>query len=453
MHDLSTTVVAVSTPPGRGGVGCLRLSGERAEEIARAVFEPRSQGRDQGPEQGGKPCFGKFFDPEQGALDHGYVVLFAPGHSFTGELTAELWTHGSPAVLQALLEATVASGAVPADPGEFTYRALRHGRLDLARAEAIRDLIDARTRYQARVAFEQAEGNLSRRIAPMRDELEQWIARAEAAVEFVDESETHLPGGRLAAVIDTLITQCNELVAGYRTGRVVRDGARLVLAGRPNTGKSSLFNRLLEEDRAIVTEVAGTTRDTLEEDLSLDGIPVRLIDTAGLREVRDAVELEGVGRARRALEQADLVLLVLDGSRRSDDLERETLARAAEEGARWVAVVNKIDLPRKAGFEETLGVSAKTGEGIAELRRLLRERLVGAGPMEHPIVTNGRHAAALGQALAKLTTAAGAVRDGLSEEWVLEDLKQARQELAAITGEFGVEDLYDRIFSTFCIGK
>jgi len=453
MHDLSTTVVAVATPPGRGGVGCLRISGERAVAVARAMFQPAGQGYDQRSDKGKKPIFGKFLDRDQSPLDHGYLVLFDAGNSFTAESTAELWTHGSPAVLQELLDTAIAAGAVAAGPGEFTYRALRNGRIDLARSEAIKDLIEARTRYQARVAFEQTEGNLSRRIAPLTATLEEWIARGEAAVEFVDETETHLPAGSLADVIGDTITKCDELVAGYRTGRVVRDGARLVLVGRPNVGKSSLFNRLLDEERAIVAEVAGTTRDTLEEDLVLDGIPVRLIDTAGLREVRDAVEREGVGRARRALEQADLVLFVLDGSRETDELERDTLARMETEAGRWVAVVNKCDLTRRERLNGTLAVSAKTGEGVAELRAALRERLLGSAPTEHPVVTNGRHAAALEQARAALTKAATAVKDGLSEEWVLEDLKRARNELAAITGEFDVEDLYDRIFSTFCIGK
>ncbi len=453
MHDLDTTVVAVATPPGRGGIGCLRLSGERSAAIARTMFEYGGKGPGHGLDQGQKPYFGRFLDRDQAPLDHGFLILFDARHAYTGEPTAELWTHGSPAVLQELMDTAIEAGAVAAGPGEFTYRALRNGRLDLARSEAIRDLIEARTRYQARVAFEQAEGSLSRRIAPLTSSLEEWIARGEAAVEFVDESETHLPAGRLAAAIDETIEQCNELVAVFRTGRVVRDGARLVLVGRPNVGKSSLFNRLLEEDRAIVTEVAGTTRDTLEEDLVLDGIPVRLIDTAGLREVRDAVEREGVSRAQRALEQADLVLFVLDGSRETDDLERATLTRVEAEAARWVAVVNKSDLPPRAELNGNLAVSAKTGDGVAELRALLREHLIGGAPPEHPVVTNGRHAAALGRARDTLTKAATAVKEGLSEEWVLEDLKQARTELAAITGAFDVEDLYDRIFSTFCIGK
>jgi tRNA modification GTPase len=449
MHDLSTTLVAVASPPGRGGVGCLRISGDRAAAVAQALFEPAGQGSDQSK----KLVFGRFLDRDHTPLDHGYLVLFEAVNSFTGESTAELWTHGSPAVLQELLDTAIAAGAVAAGPGEFTYRALRNGRLDLARSEAIQDLIEARTRYQARVAFEQTEGNLSRRIAPLTAELEEWIARGEAAVEFSDEAETHLPAGRLAAVIDGTIAKCNELVAGYRTGRVVRDGARLVLVGRPNVGKSSLFNRLLEEDRAIVTEIAGTTRDTLEEDLVLDGIPVRLIDTAGLREVRDAIEIEGVSRAHRALEQADLVLFVLDGSRETDELERDTLTRVETEAGRWVAVVNKSDLPQRMRLNGTRTVSAKNGDGVAELRAELREQLLGNTPAEHPLVTNGRHAAALEQARTTLTRAATAVKEGLSEEWVLEDLKQARRELAVVTGEFGVEDLYDRIFSTFCIGK
>ena len=451
MNDPASTIVAVATPAGRGGVGCVRLSGAGSAEISLALFDPSQTDRPLMP--GEAPRFGKFLGREGRALDHGYLVMFPPGRSFSGELTVELWTHGSPAVLDELVAAAVAAGAVTAGPGEFTYRAVVNGRLDLTRAEAIRDLVEARTLYQARVAFAQAEGALSGRLQPLCLELEEWIARGEAAVEFVEESEAHLPDGRLARAIDSAIAQCNKFVAGYRAGRVVRDGARLVLVGRPNVGKSSLFNRLLEDDRAIVTEVAGTTRDTIEEDLVLDGIPVRLIDTAGLREVRDAVERAGVGRARQALEQADLVLFVLDGSRDPDALERETLARVETEEGRWVAVLNKSDLPLRASLNGTLSVSAETGDGVQALRAELRKKLIGSGPTEHPVVTNGRHAAALEQARGTLAKAASAVEQGMSEEWVLEDLKQARQELAAVTGEFGVDDLYDRIFSTFCIGK
>lgn len=453
MHDLDTTLVAVATPPGRGGIGCVRLSGRQSGEIAAQLFRPASSGTT--PASGGRPVFGRFVDRDGQAIDHGYLVLFSADGSFTGESTAELWPHGSPAVLAEIVEGCVAEGALPAGPGEFTYRALRHGRLDLARAEAVNDLVAARTLYQARLAFAQAEGALSRKLAPLRETLEEWIARAEAAVEFVDESETHLAGGELRRAIDAVRRLGAELLQEFRTGRVVRDGATLAIVGRPNAGKSSLFNRLLARDRAIVTEFAGTTRDTLEEDVDLDGIPLRLIDTAGLRRVDDPVEGEGVRRAEQAREEADLVLLVLDGTRDPQPEELE-VARGADEAERKrrVVVVNKCDLPRAAGpFPEALPVSALTGEGLPRLRDELRGRLVGSGPIENPTITNARHARALEATLVALDRTAAASDAGLPDDLVLEDLKQAMRHVGEITGEFDNEDLYDRIFSTFCIGK
>jgi tRNA modification GTPase len=458
MHDLSTTLVAVGTPPGRGGIGCLRISGPRSSEIARGLFRAASRGAS--PAAGGPPCFGRFLDRQGRALDHGYLVLFPASASFTGESSAELWTHGSPAVLGELVEAAVAAGALPSGPGEFTYRAMRNGRIDLSRAEAVRDLVEARTRYQARLAFAQADGAVARRVTPLRELLEEWIARGEAAVEFVDETETHLPSGALGRAIERARTECQQLLSGFRQGRVVRDGATLAIVGLPNVGKSSLFNRLLEQDRAIVTEIAGTTRDTLEEDLDVGGIPVRLIDTAGLRSVVDPVEGEGVRRAQAARAEADLVLLVLDGSRSLQDDERSALERVASgpERERTIAVLNKSDLPSKSVDVSCSGtplirVSALRGDGIEDLRRELREHLIGSGTLEAPVITNARHARSLEQAAASLEQAWGALQQGLTEEIVVEDLGQAMRHLGQITGEFTTEDLYDRIFSTFCIGK
>ena len=492
MHDLSVTVVAVATPPGRGGVGCVRVSGPEASSIAKQIFRPKTGKVEPGDS---RPRFGRFLGRDGRPLDHGYCVIFPEGSSFTGELTTELWAHGSPAVLAELIQAAVQAGAEPAGPGEFTYRALRHGKLDLARAEAVRDLVAARTLYQARVAFSQAEGALSRRLAPLREELTELIARGEAAVEFVDESETHLTHEQLGRGIVHVREACARLLEDFRTGRLVREGATLVITGLPNVGKSSLFNRLLARERAIVTEVPGTTRDTLEEAVQLDGIPVQLVDTAGLREVADPVESEGVRRAHAARQEADLVLLVLDGTRELQPAEREVLARldppasrefvppderpadreplppherpvagkarpGAEQlahGERTVVVVNKVDLPgvsdRPLPEPSALRVSALTGDGIDRLRRALRERLVGTGPVESPILTDARHARALEEAAAALDRATAASRDGLTEELVLEDLREAMQRLGEITGEFGTEDLYDLIFSTFCIGK
>jgi tRNA modification GTPase len=457
MHDSSATIVAVATAPGRAGVGCVRLSGAAAVEIGARLFEAAAA--EGSPAPGGPPRFGRFLGREGRPLDHGYLVAFPAGRSFSGELTVELWSHGSPAVLDELTAAAIAAGAEPADPGEFTYRAVSNGRLDLTRAEAVRDLVEARTLYQARVAFAQAEGALALRLRPLREKLEEWIARGEAAVEFVDEAETHLPPGELRRAIDGALAGCRALLEGFRTGRVVRDGATLAMIGLPNVGKSALFNRLLARDRAIVTALAGTTRDTLEEDLNLEGIPVRLIDTAGLREVSDEVESEGVRRAQRAREEADLVLLVLDGSREIEPLEVEALQRSAEEpeSRRTVVAVNKCDLPganeRAVPHASPLRVSATGGQGVDRLRVELRRRLVGQGPLEDPIITNRRHAEALERTRSALERAVEAADQGLSEELLLEDLRAAMRHLGTITGEFSNEALYDRIFSTFCIGK
>jgi tRNA modification GTPase len=457
MHDLDVTIVAVATPPGRGGVGSIRISGPDAAVIASRMFE-RAGGKSR-PDRG-RLRFGRFLDRRGSPVDHGYLVRFDPESSFTGESTVELWPHGSPVILAELVETAVAHGARPAGPGEFTYRALSNGRLDLARSEAVRDLVAARTLYQAKVAYSQAEGSLSIRLAPLRESLEEWIARGEAALEFVEDSETHLPPGELGRGIAEAKSECERMLDGFCTGRVIREGATLAIIGLPNVGKSSLFNQLLVRDRAIVAEMPGTTRDTLEEELDLDGIPVRLVDTAGLRDVSDPVEWEGVRRARRAREEADQVLLVLDGSRDPEPREIGALDELAgsEEAGKVLVVVNKCDLEASRGrglpHPGALRVSAKTGEGVGKLRKAMREHLLGpAAGFEDTIVTNARHAEALRRTLCSLEKAGEAVESGLSEELVLEDLREARRNLGRITGEFTTEDLYDRIFSTFCIGK
>ena len=472
MHDPAETIVAVATPPGRGGVGCVRMSGPDAETIAQSLFTPARarrptqiasvapELREQLSERfvAGHARFGRFLGRDGQEIDHGYLIRFERRRSFTGEPTVELWTHGSPAVLGELVAAALESGARAAAAGEFTYRALRNGRLDLASAEGVRDLIDAQTRAQARVAFAQAEGALSRALAPLREQLEDLIARGEAAVEFVDESETHLTVSQLQAGIDRVSDGCDGLLAQYRGGRLVREGASLAIVGRPNAGKSSLFNRLLTRDRAIVTETPGTTRDTLEEVIDLDGVPLRLVDTAGLRETEDPIEREGVRRAHAARAEADVSLVVLDGSRSLEPDEERALADAAVSGVgRTLVAVNKCDLPGELVMPATplpvVRVSALTGEGLDRLRRRLLG-LLHAGPiLEHPLLTDARHAEALERCAARLRGAGDALRDGLTEEVALEDVREALAALGEITGQFGTEDLLGRIFSTFCIGK
>jgi len=445
MHDLSTTLVAVATAPGRGGVGCVRLSGDRAWEIARGLFREGRSPR--------VPSFGILLDDEGRAIDHGFLVAFDAGRSFTGEPCAELWAHGSPAVLATLVDAALRRGAVHAGPGEFTYRALRHGRIDLSKAEAIRDLISARTRHQARVAFSQVQGATARRVAPLRERLLDLSARAEATVEFVDEPEVETSAGILSRELPEALDSARELLQEARRGRVLREGVRVAICGAPSVGKSSIFNRFAGLDRAIVSSVPGTTRDTLEETIDLEGLAVTLVDTAGLRPVDDPVEMEGVRRARRAASEADLTILVLDASRAPTSDERAELAVA--DSPRLV-VANKRDLvPPEAPLPHpsALPLSALTGAGWDDLRRILRGRLDEGDEAEVPALTHARHVIALERVVAALARATDASRAGLSEEVVLLDLREALSSLGEITGEVASEDLYDRIFSTFCIGK
>jgi tRNA modification GTPase len=453
MHDLSTTIVAVATPAGRGGIGCVRISGSDAFAIASALFRPRGSAAIPGD---GRPCFGTFVDRDGRDVDHGYLVAFSSARAYTGDKTAELWCHGSPPVLEALTRAAVAQGAVLAGPGEFTYRALRHGRLDLTRAEAIRDLISARTIYQARVAFRQVEGALARRLAPVREALVELLAAGEAAIEFADEADTHLERSALAGGVHAALGQARALLSERQRGRIVRTGARVALSGLTSVGKSSLFNRLLGKDRAIVSAVAGTTRDTLEETFDLDGIPVTVIDTAGVRLPSDAVEAEGVRRAREAAGEADLVLLVLDAGRPLIDEEHAALAERATRGAvPSIVVANKTDLAATgtaaAICPGAIPVSALTGDGLTALRGAMRTALCGPGPFEDPVLTNDRHVAALEAAVEALSRAAEMMPMG--DEIVLEEVRAALAALGELTGELANDDLYDRIFSTYCIGK
>lgn len=451
MHDLSTTLVAVATAPGRGGIGCVRLSGPRAVEIASAVFVPSSTGRPASALR-----FGRFVDRAGRPLDHGFLVVFPEHRSYTGEPSAELWVHGSPPILEALVEAALARGGTAAGPGEFTYRAFRRGRLDLAGAEAVSDLIAARTRHQARVAFAQVEGGVARALAPLREGLVELLARGEAAVEFVEEAEVDFAPGRLSRGIAEAAAEARRLLEEARRGVVVRDGARVAIAGLTSVGKSSIFNRLVGTERAIVSSRAGTTRDTLEETIDLDGLAVTLVDTAGLRDAEDPIELEGVRRARAAVEEADLVLFVLDGSRAIAPLEAESLARLREAATPLLLVANKSDLapePPPPTAEPPLAISARSGDGWPAFRTALRSALSGGDALEAPVLTRARHRHVLEELVAALDAGALAAQEGLSDEAVLLDVREALDRLGAITGELATDELYDKIFSTFCIGK
>ncbi len=451
------TIVAISTPPGRGGIGVVRLSGSRAAAIALGLFRSSSK-----PPDPGQAVYGALLSTGGTAVDDGYLILFRPPRSFTGEEMAELWAHGSPPVLRALVEGAVAAGARPATPGEFTLRAFLNGRIDATQAEAIGELIASRTLFQARVAREQRLGRISAAVNELKDRLISAVARVEAAIEFADEPEAggFLPEGVLLSTVRAVRQGMERLAATHERGRRLRDGARVVLAGAPNVGKSSLFNRLLSEDRAIVTPIAGTTRDLIEETLDLGGLPVALIDTAGLHETRDDADAEAVRRARVALESADLAIVVIDWSRSLAEPERVLLTELDPDRAQ--VVLNKVDCPCGIGLDRVLHlrqrhgvleVSARTGEGIDDLRRRLHDRLAPASSFDDLFLTSVRQHDLLRRGAAALTRVESGAAGGLGGEYLVVDLRDALDSLGEITGEVGTDAIYDRIFSTFCIGK
>jgi len=403
--------------------------------------------------------FGQVLGPDGSSLDHGYLTFFRAPRSYTGEDTAEITIHGSPYLLGRLLDAAVGAGARPAEPGEFTYRAFRSGRLDLAQAEAVQDLIAARTSEQARVAFEQLEGALARRLSGPRAGLVDLIARLEASLEFDDEDDTRVPRPEILGALAEIRGPLVELEGSFARGRRLREGATVSLAGVTNVGKSSLYNRLIGEDRAIVTEIPGTTRDLLAEAVEIGGIPVRLVDTAGLAPLGmlgagplgDPIEAEGIRRAEEARRGADLVLFVLDRSRAVTQEE----ARMMEElppGA--VRVLNKADLEEQVDeLPGAIVVSALTGEGIDLLRSAIVERLGGGLDGGDVPLTRARQIAEVRACIEAIERAVVVAEEGGGEELILVDLDEARSALGRLTGAIDGEEIYDRIFSTFCIGK
>jgi tRNA modification GTPase len=456
------TIVAISTPPGRGGVGVVRLSGPRAGAVAAEMFRPARSGP--AIAAPGQAIYGRFVDSEGQTIDTGYLVLFHGPATFTGEETAEMWAHGSPAALRLLVLAAVGRGARPATPGEFTMRAFLNGRIDATQAEAIRDLIEARTAFQAKVAHDQVRGRISVEVDRLKERLIDLMARLEAGIEFGEEAEASrfLPEGIVTSETRSLGDAIERLAGTYERGRRIREGASVALIGSPNAGKSSLFNRLLEEERAIVTPVAGTTRDILEETLDLGGVPVTLLDTAGIGQPRDEADAEAVRRARGALEACDLAILVLDRSRVLGDDERALLGGFNR--GRSLVVLNKIDLPCLIGLDEVMRlrngytaieVSAKSGQGIDTLRSRLAQA-IGRGEAterEQVFITNVRHFDLLQRAAAALARAEEGCLGGVTDEYLLLDFHEALDRLGEITGAVGIDGIYERIFKNFCIGK
>jgi len=451
VHSPEETIAALSTPPGRGGIAVIRLTGPAALDCSTRLFKMRANDRI----EPAKARLGWICAASGERIDRGYLTWHPAGRSFTGEDLVELSCHSSPVVIRQVLEELSGCGARAAEPGEFTYRAVLHGRLDLAQAEGVRDLIHALTPEAARVALRHMRGDLSRSTAVMSEGLVEIISRLEARLEFAEEPDVLGQAPLDRTELSRLLEQVNRFADSYRRGRLLRDGARVVLAGRPNSGKSSLFNRLLSIDRAIVSHEAGTTRDVISECLDMGGIPVTLVDTAGMRDDARGVEAEGVARARRMIGEADLILALCA----CDELPDAVDAALLEAGAgRVILVASKADLMRADAPAWTAGslrVSALTGAGLPDLTAAIVERLqdAGGGREDGILITEARHHEALTSSARRLCAALAAIDAGASEEMVLVDLYAALNHLGEITGAAGLEQVHDKIFSTFCIGK
>ncbi|MBL38982.1 MAG: tRNA uridine-5-carboxymethylaminomethyl(34) synthesis GTPase MnmE [Xanthomonadales bacterium] len=442
---MTETICAIATPPGRGGVGVVRISGTSIDDLAARLIghlpEPRHA------------ALVKVLDADGQAIDTGLALYFPAPHSFTGEHVLELQLHGSPVVLEMVLRACVAAGARRAGPGEFSQRAFLNDKLDLAQAEAIADLIAASSEQAARAATRSLDGVFSKQVHALADRIIELRVYVEAALDFPDEEIDFLAEGDVLGRVRMLVDQAVELLAQARAGRLLNDGLRIAIVGKPNAGKSSLFNALVKRDAAIVTEIPGTTRDVVRETIHLAGIPVTLADTAGLRETEDVVEREGVRRARAELAEADLVLWVVDVNDPEPGPPPETSVPV-------LRIENKIDLASVQGRSDPSGakidavaLSALTGEGMDGLDRAVSERFMKAETSLGEFTARARHVDQIESCLSHLDAARGVLEQTGSGELAAEELRRAAEALGEITGQVHSDELLGKIFSSFCIGK
>jgi tRNA modification GTPase len=479
--NLDDTIVAIATPPGRGGIGIVRIAGSNAREIASPMLLLKHD------LEAGRSVFGELIDSGETAelcsdgqpraavptwtrerIDEVVVTYFAKPHSYTTDDIIEISAHGSPIVLHHIVEMCLAAGARLAEPGEFTMRAFLNGRIDLTQAEAVRDLIDSQTLYQAKVAAQQLEGALSKRIQPIKQKLVELIAVLEAGIDFAEDDVSILPDATILERIATIEKPLHQLAATFAYGKIVHEGLTLAIVGRPNVGKSSLFNRLIERDRAIVTATPGTTRDLVTETVAIGGIPVRLVDTAGIREALDEAESIGVRKSIETLADADLVLIVLDASQPATQEDEDLIKQVSNRAA--IVVENKSDLKMSPAEEVIrsseagsrtpeanfpMSVSALTGAGIPELRAEILRHIGGerGGEIEQGFLTNVRHQGLVQESLTAIEAATHAVTAKVPHEMLLLDLYNVLRPLDAITGATTTDDILNLIFSTFCIGK
>ncbi|HXI61109.1 MAG TPA: tRNA uridine-5-carboxymethylaminomethyl(34) synthesis GTPase MnmE [Pyrinomonadaceae bacterium] len=454
MFELNDTIVALATPPGRGGIGVIRLSGPGSLQILQGLIA----GDDVHPEPN-VLTLRSLIDPATNeTLDRALVCYFKAPHSFTGEDVVELHCHGSPILLRTIIDVTLTLDARMATPGEFSLRAVANGRMKLSEAEAIRDLVDAQTDAAARQATRQMKGEISNALQPLQDELLKIIVRLESSLEFVEDDLPLIEQDQLVASLRDLRAECDRMASSFSRGRLLRDGIRVTLIGRPNVGKSSLFNGLLGHARAIVTDIPGTTRDSITESIGVDGIPLIVTDTAGLRVSTDQIEAIGVDRTRREAADSDLLIVVIDGSESLTEEDHQVLSETANR--RYIIALNKSDL---GGFSATriaddpssiVSVSAKTAAGLDRLRAaILKPFTNGNANGEGLLITNARHHDLLTRAIEAIRASENLLLDRASEEIILVGLLNALRYLGEITGETTSDEILGRIFSTFCIGK
>jgi tRNA modification GTPase len=463
MEIRNSTIVALATPTGRSGIGVIRLSGPESLEIAARMTDGEAAGVS--PRTA---ILRKLVDPASSdAIDEAIITYFKAPHSFTGEDVVEISCHGSPVLLRQVIDICLAMDARMADAGEFSLRALANGRMDLAEAEAIRDLIDAQTTASARQAVRQMRGEFSKQLQPLKDDLLDVIVILESALEFVEDDLPDVQTERVKSKLRSIAEEIGKLAATFKAGRLIREGLRVALVGRPNVGKSSLFNSLLGADRAIVTEIAGTTRDQIHERFTIGDIPISLIDTAGLRETSDTVESIGVERSRATMADADIVVVMLDASEPITQEDLDILDSVKD--LNFIVAINKIDKTPSPDIDKLIAgahsklaflrprvtpLSAKTSEGLDDLRdAIVRPFSPEDVTTSGFLVTDARHHDLLIRAQADIEQSLGQLEQKMSEEIVLIGLHNALKYLGQITGETTTEDMLTRIFSTFCIGK
>lgn len=454
------TIAAVATPLGLGGIGIVRISGPLSSDIAARLFRPKNESL---PFKSHRLHYGEIVDPDKGqVIDEVLLAFMAKPRSYTGEDVVEINCHGGPLVLKEVLEIVWRSGARAAEPGEFTSRAFINGRMDLTQAEAVVDLIESKSFQALQLATNQLQGTLSKEIHAIREGFVDMLSLLEAAIDFPEEDLDLASSSMLVAQVDPLLSRVETLANSYKEGRFYREGVSTIIAGKPNVGKSSLFNALLQEERTIVTPLPGTTRDFVEETVVIDGFPLKVADTAGLRHPADRIEEEGVRITREKLDQADLILLVIDSSVELDEQD-ETLFASLKVG-KAVVVLNKMDLPGKVSLdkittfipaERIVPISALYKTGFEKLKAVVVSTLVAQkpSPPSSPVVSNLRHKLVLEKIRTLAQSAREGVQKGIPPEFVASDLQTILHHLGEITGETTPEDVLEQIFSRFCIGK